>query len=117
MANLSTASHADRDVDDPAASLRRRVAALTRERNEALVACAAERDRNAALLRQCDQLAAEIAALRQGTAPPWKPALVSDESRQLAYALATIRNMERSWFWRMRLAIVRLMRLAGSRRT
>ncbi len=87
------------------------------KRDDALVACAAERDRNTALLRQCDQLATEIAALRQGTAPPWKPALISEESRRLAHALATIRNMERSWFWRLRLAVVRFRGLAGSRRT
>jgi hypothetical protein len=99
-----------------ATSLASRVAQLTRERDEALAAQLAERERNAALLRQCDRLAAEIAALRQGTAPPWKPALVSEESRQLAHALQTIRNMERSWFWRLRLLSVRLRTLGGSRR-
>jgi hypothetical protein len=101
----------ERQTGDDTVSLLRRLAALTRERDDLLTACAAERERNAALLRQCDQLAAEIAALRQGTAPPWVPALRSEESRRLEHALATIRNMERSWFWRLRLVIVRIRTL------
>jgi hypothetical protein len=101
------------DIDPT--QLARRVTELTRERDDALAAAAAERERSLALLRQCDQLASEILAMRRGTAPPWQPALLSDQSRQLAEALQTIRNMERSWFWRMRLVWVRIRTMAWSR--
>lgn len=97
-----------RTTDVDATQLARRVTELTRERDEALVAAAAERERSLVLLRQCDELASDILAMRRGTAPPWQPALLSDQSRQLADALQTIRNMERSWFWRMRLVWVRI---------
>jgi hypothetical protein len=92
-------------------TLTRRVSELTRERDAALAAVAAERDRNTVLLRQVDHLASEIFALRRGQASEWKPRLVSDQSRQLAFALETIRNMERSWFWRLRTISVRIARL------
>jgi hypothetical protein len=105
-------------MDNDTVSATREVARLTRERDDAVAACAAEHERNAALLKQCDELAAEVASLRQGTAPPWRPSLRSEESRRLEAALATIRNMERSWFWRLRLLVVRVRTLGrASRRT
>lgn len=96
-------------------ALSRRVAELERERDAALAVAAAERERNAVLLQQCDHLAFEVFALRTGRAPEWKPALVTEEARRLRleldHANATIRNMERSWFWRMRIVTVRLRRV------
>lgn len=106
-------SHGPSDPDR--ARLARRITELTRERDEALAAAGAERERSQALLRQCDRLAAEILALRRGTAPPWEPALMSDQARHLAEARQTIRNMERSWFWRARLAYRRLVALVRLR--
>jgi hypothetical protein len=101
----------------------RRIAALTRQRDAALAAAAAERERNDVLIQQCDRLAAEIFAWRRGQAPPWTSAIAEAKSRQLAaeleYARATIRNMERSWFWRIRLLSVRIRQIgrAGPDRT
>jgi hypothetical protein len=77
--------------------LARRVAELTRERDEAIAVATAERDRTAMLMQQCDQLALEIFALRK-----------REYSLQLARAHATIRTMERSWFWRARMVWVRV---------
>jgi hypothetical protein len=88
---------------DECEALARRVAELTREREEAIAVATAERDRIALLIQQCDHLALEIFALRKRHA--------REQSRQLAYALATIRNMERSWFWRMRMVSVRIRSL------
>lgn len=102
------------DLPDRDADLRR-ISELTKERDAALAAAAAERDRNVMLLQQCEHLASEIFALRRGEASGWKPRLVSDESRQLAFALETIRNMERSWFWRLRLVYVRIGNLWSRR--
>jgi hypothetical protein len=96
-------------------AVERRIAALTRERDTALAAAAAERQRNDVLIQQCDRLAAEIFALRRGQAPPWTSAIAEAKTRQLTaeleYARATIRNMERSWFWRLRLLSVRIRRI------
>ena len=92
-------------------ALTRLISDLTKERDAALADAAAERDRNVVLLQQCEHLAAEIFVLRRGQPSEWKPRLVSDESRQLAFALETIRNMERSWFWRLRRIYVRIGRL------
>jgi hypothetical protein len=98
----------------------RRVAALTRERDAALAAAAVERARNAVLIQQCERLASEIFALRRGQAPLWTSAIAAARARQLTaeleYARATIRNMERSWFWRLRLLSVRIRQMARGAR-
>ena len=82
--------------------------------------------RIAELIRQCDQLAAEVFAWRrryerqveihaqlQGSYDA-----LSKETHQLAaqvtHARATIANMERSRFWQLRLVTVRIRRLFGS---
>jgi hypothetical protein len=87
------------------------IARLTRERDQARTSEAAQRERAEALLQQCDRLAAEVMAWRTGEATPWAPAFESDEARRLAQAQATIRNMERSWFWRARMMWVRIRRV------
>jgi len=94
-------------------SPRGRLTALTRERDAALEELAAERARVEALMQQLERLALEVHQLRAGQTPVWTPALLDDRERQLAYARATIRNMERSWFWRARLVWVRLRALVG----
>jgi len=79
----------------------RGIVELTRERDEALAVASAERRRSTVLLQHCELLASEIDALR----------------RQVDWANATIHNMERSWFWRMRLVTVRIRHAArGLRR-
>ena len=89
-------------IETDEASASRRVRALMRQRDAAVAAAAAERERNRALLQQCDRLAQELYLLRARLPTDWQPSLVTEEGRQLAEARATISAMERSWFWRMR---------------
>jgi hypothetical protein len=89
---------------------------------------AAERARTAAAMQQCDYLASEILSERARHARELAAeqecaraaaAAARDEAvrleHQLAHALAVIKDMERSRFWRMRKAWVRLTR--GFRRS
>jgi type VI protein secretion system component VasK len=85
---------------------------------------AAERARTAAAMQQCDYLASEILSERARHARELAAeheraraaaAAAHDEAErlqhQLAHALAVIKDMERSRFWRMRNAWVGLTRL------
>ena len=98
-------------------ALSRRVVDLTREHDAALADRAAERERAAALLIQCDRLAEEIFAWRRRHADEAaQHARAADQVRQLtaqlAHARATIANMERSLFWRARLLWLRIRGLS-----
>src|SRR5262245_19408932 len=83
-------------------------AQLARQRDEALAALAAERQRNAGLLRQHDEMAREIFALRRLHAGHSAQVLFAEVFDQLKRERVTIRQMERSWFWRARLVWLRL---------
>jgi hypothetical protein len=97
-------------------TLTRRVAELTRDCDDARAAAAAERERNGTLVAQCDQLASEVFAWRRRHAGEQEAHAATRErlrevSLQLAQARATIGHMERSRFWRARLAWVRIRRV------
>jgi hypothetical protein len=84
------------------------------------------RHRIAELIRHCDQFAAEVFARRrrcdrlaqQHAELAARHAALGDHAQQLAgelaHARATIANMERSLFWQVRLAWVRIRRPFGS---
>ena len=93
----------------------RQVVELTRARDDAIVAVAAERERVGSAMQQCEYLASEIWRWRRKHEAA---ALELEEiTSRLAHAQVTIQNMERSWFWRARLAWVRLRNgFAGNRR-
>jgi hypothetical protein len=91
------------------AGLGRHVVELTRARDEAIGAAAAERARVETAMQQCEQLAAEIWRWRRKHEAAALE--LSETAAQLAHAQATIHNMERSWFWRARLNWVRVRNL------
>lgn len=66
----------------------------------------ADRHRIDAMAQQCDRLAAELSVARDR---------MERTQFELVRARATIANMERSWFWRVRLFWVRLRRTLGGR--
>lgn len=104
----------------------RRVAEFTRERDAAMASAAAERERTSVAMQQCEYLASEILAERRRHMRELAPeretgasALARahedqhELSHRLTHALQTIRNMERSRFWRMRMLWVRIRNLIG----
>lgn len=101
--------HSADDVANREQLLDRQVVELTRARDEAVAGIAAERARVDSAMQQCEHLASEIWSWRR----KYEAAsleLVETHAR-LAHAHTTIRNMERSWFWRARLTWVRVRRL------
>jgi hypothetical protein len=95
-------------------TLGRQVVELTRARDETIATIAAERGRVESAMQQCEYLASEIWAWRRKHEAA---ALELREiSARLAHAQATIRNMERSWFWRTRLNWVWVRSFFGAHR-
>jgi hypothetical protein len=82
-------------------TLGRQVVELTRARDEAVATIAAERGRIESAMQQCEYLASEIWAWRRKHEAAALE--LRETSARLAHAQDTIRNMERSWFWRTRL--------------